>query len=103
MSWIDEAECTGYPYATFFPYIIDDDGAEWYDDGTIWEAYGDTSSFYDEARAICSTCPVRLECLEDAMETKERFGMRGGLTPIERRRIERKERRAKLKAKRAEL
>ena len=102
MSWTDEAECLGYKYEIFFPIIIDEDGEEWFDDGTIWEAYGDTSSFYDEARSICNVCPVKEECLEDAMISKERYGMRGGLTPIERRRIERKERRAKLKAKRAE-
>lgn len=102
MSWTDEAECTTYPYEIFYPDIIDDDGVEWVDDGTIWEAFGDTSEYYDEARAVCLSCPVRAECLVHALEQKERFGMWGGLTPIERRRIERKERRAKLKLKRAE-
>lgn len=103
MSWTDEALCLRYPHDIFFPNIIDDDGVEWWDDGTIWEAYGDTSSFYDEARTICVQCPARDECLDHALAEKERYGMWGGLTPIERRRIERKERRAKLKLKRAEL
>jgi hypothetical protein len=35
------------------------------------------------------------------LENKERWGMWGGLTPIERRRIERRERRQRLKNKRS--
>jgi len=101
MSWTDEAECRGYEHQIFYPIIIDNDGVEWFDDGTIWEAYGDTSHFYDEARSICQGCPVRLKCLAEAQLRKERFGMWGGLTPIERRRIERKERRQRLKEKRS--
>lgn len=101
MSWNDEAECTGEPNKTFYPDIVDDDGTEWFDDGTIWEAFGDTSQFYEEARRICNLCPVRTECLTHALDNKERYGMWGGLTPIERRRIERKERRLRLKQRRA--
>ena len=36
------------------------------------------------AREVCGRCPVRAECLADALETRERFGIRGGLTPEER-------------------
>lgn len=97
----EDAECKTRPISTFYPLIFDDDGEEWFDDGTIWEAYGDTSAFYDEARLICNACPLREECLAHALEEKERFGMWGGLTPIERRRIERNGRRQRLKDKRA--
>jgi len=101
MSWTDDAECYGQDPKTFHPDIFDEEGVEWFDDGTIWEAYGDTSHFYDEAREICGRCPVRERCLVEAQKRKERFGMWGGLTPIERRRIERKDRRQRLKEKRA--
>ena len=41
-----------------------------------------------EAKAICKDCPVRFECLEDALnEPQPWFGVRGGLTAKERRRI----------------
>lgn len=101
MIWQDEAECRGVDQELWFPVIIDDNGEEWFDDGTIWEAFGDTSEYYDEARTICARCPVREECLNHALAEKERFAMWGGLTPIERRRIERRERRQRLKDKRA--
>lgn len=101
MSWLDNGECYGRDQKLWYPDIIDEDGEEWIDDGTIWEAFGDTSSYYDRAREICSQCPVKDSCLAYALENKERLGMWGGLTPIERRRIERRERRQRLKEKRA--
>lgn len=104
MYWQERAACRGHASATgydpWFPNIIDEDGEEWIDDGTIWGAFGDTSHYYDEARTICNSCPVRKECLDHALENKERYGMWGGTTPIERRRVERAERRQRLKEKR---
>jgi hypothetical protein len=96
----DLAACRGTSSQIFFPDIIDDNGEEWIDDGTIWGAYGDTSHFYDEARAICAKCPIKAQCLAVALENKERYGMWGGTTPIERRRVERTERRQRLKERR---
>ena len=43
------------------------------------------------ARAVCSHCDVRLQCLEDALNNKEQFGIWGGTSERERRRL-RKER-----------
>lgn len=46
-----------------------------------------------EAVTFCERCPVRNECLEDALEweggasTKDRGGIWGGLTPMERARL----------------
>lgn len=37
------------------------------------------------AKAVCSRCPVRAECLEFAMRNYERFGIWGGHTAKERR------------------
>lgn len=37
------------------------------------------------AKAICMTCPVRLECLSWAVEARIGFGIFGGRTPRERR------------------
>lgn len=101
--WQNDALCKNYPASVFYPTILDDTAEDGNlpDDGTIWERYGDTSAFYDQARSVCLACPVREECLNHALDEKERWGMWGGLTPIERRRIERKDRRNRLKERRA--
>ncbi len=42
-----------------------------------------------EAKQVCRSCEVRAECLEYALENDERFGIWGGLSERERRRIKR--------------
>ena len=42
-----------------------------------------------EAKAICSTCPVKAECLKLAMDTYDSFGIFGGTTEGERRQMRR--------------
>jgi WhiB family redox-sensing transcriptional regulator len=42
-----------------------------------------------EAKRICSGCDVRAECLEYALAHDERFGIWGGLSERERRRLRR--------------
>ena len=42
-----------------------------------------------EAKKVCRGCEVRAECLEYALEHDERFGIWGGLSERERRRIKR--------------
>ncbi|HEX2274173.1 MAG TPA: WhiB family transcriptional regulator [Acidimicrobiales bacterium] len=54
----------------------------------------------EPARAICATCPVRMECLEFALSTRQEDGVWGGLTEIERRRLRRR-RQAAARAARA--
>jgi WhiB family transcriptional regulator, redox-sensing transcriptional regulator len=39
------------------------------------------------AKAICVRCPVRVECLEYALATRENHGIWGGLNEMERRAI----------------
>ena len=45
--------------------------------------------FYDparkaEAKLVCAGCPVRGDCLDDALTRREELGIWGGLTPTER-------------------
>lgn len=42
-----------------------------------------------EAKSVCATCQVRAECLEYALMNDERFGIWGGLSERERRRLRR--------------
>ena len=39
-----------------------------------------------KAKAVCSGCPVKFECLEEANEISEPFGGLGGLNEVERKR-----------------
>lgn len=53
--------------------------------------YADYGSVeYRQALVFCQGCPVRAECLSYAIETNEVWGIWGGATPAERRRIKRK-------------
>lgn len=38
-----------------------------------------------KAKAICGVCPVRIPCVEHALEIREPFGIWGGMTEVERR------------------
>ncbi len=42
-----------------------------------------------DAKRICASCQVRSECLEYALEHDERFGIWGGLSERERRKLRR--------------
>jgi WhiB family redox-sensing transcriptional regulator len=39
----------------------------------------------NRAKAVCLSCPVRTECLSDALDHKIEFGVWGGMTERERR------------------
>ena len=65
---------------------------------TVWALCAETDPeiFYPEkggstyaAKMICRGCVVRAECLEYALEHGERFGIWGGLSEQERRRLRR--------------
>ena len=66
--WKDRALCAETDPEAFFP-----------------EKGGSTR----EAKRICSGCEVRAECLEYALANDERFGIWGGLSERERRRLRR--------------
>lgn len=67
-------------------------GAVWQDSavcaqigGDIWHPERGTSM--KEAKGICADCPVRRQCLQHAIDHDERFGIWGGLSERERRRL----------------
>lgn len=64
--WMASGTCRSHPPATFFP-----------SDGVGVEV----------ARRICETCPVRMECLEYALEYRIDHGVWGGASERKRRRI----------------
>ena len=39
------------------------------------------------AKRVCAACPVRQECLEWALDRGEKFGIYGGLTSTQRRKV----------------
>jgi WhiB family redox-sensing transcriptional regulator len=43
-----------------------------------------------KAKMICSRCPVRLDCLAEALDAGAEFGVWGGMTERERRVLQRK-------------
>ena len=42
-----------------------------------------------EAKSVCRACPVQQECLEFALSNGEKFGIWGGMSERERRRVRR--------------
>ena len=68
-SWQEHALCAETDPEAFFP-----------------EKGGSTR----EAKKICTGCEVRGECLEYALQHDERFGIWGGLSERERRRLKRR-------------
>lgn len=51
--------------------------------------YGYDRADVDEAKAICAGCPVRHDCLDHALETREPHGVWGGKDEFERNRMRR--------------
>ena len=68
-AWMDDAACAEVTPDIFFP----EQGAP----------------PIAQVRAICESCPVRLACLEYAETEHIAWGVWGGLTPSERRRLRR--------------
>ena len=67
-SWQDYANCLGVDPDLFFP---------------------ERGASTREAKVVCRGCVVREECLEYAITHSEKFGIWGGLSERERRRIRR--------------
>jgi WhiB family transcriptional regulator, redox-sensing transcriptional regulator len=67
-SWQDFANCLGVDPDLFFP---------------------ERGASTKEAKAVCRGCTVRDDCLEYALANGEKFGIWGGLSERERRRLRR--------------
>ena len=68
LSWQDGANCKGANADLFFP---------------------ERGASTREAKEVCRGCVVREQCLEFALQNGEKFGIWGGLSERERRRIRR--------------
>jgi WhiB family redox-sensing transcriptional regulator len=66
--WQERANCLGVDPDLFFP---------------------ERGASTREAKAVCRGCEVRVECLEYALQHGEKFGIWGGLSERERRRVRR--------------
>lgn len=71
-TWRHLAACRGQPVAWWFPGspLTSEDIAG-----------------LRRAEALCAACPVTIECLCDALDNREAFGLWGGLTPKPRTRL----------------
>ena len=56
--------------------------------------FPDRGESLSPAKAICAECIVQVECLEYALDNRERFGVWGGTSERERRRLRRSRREA---------
>ena len=80
MTWHRQAACLSVDPELFFP------------NGST----GDHARQAAAAKRICMSCPVRVACLEFALESRQDFGVWGGLTEEERRSLRRsRQRRAR--------
>jgi WhiB family redox-sensing transcriptional regulator len=72
MDWRELAACRGYDPELFFPV------------GDTWEGKGNARRA-EVALAICADCPIREQCLADALERGDVWAILGGTLPEERR------------------
>lgn len=63
MRWTAQADCKGKPTVLFFP----PEGVK----------------VTNRAKAICRSCPVRLECINHALQADENHGMWGGFSSLQ--------------------
>jgi WhiB family redox-sensing transcriptional regulator len=84
-----------FPNARPYEPVISKDTA----DETVWQdrancATADPEIFYPEkggstfeAKKVCKACDVREECLQDALARDDRYGIYGGLSERQRRKL----------------
>ena len=79
--WLESANCAGTDPDTFFPEDVQASSVQ-------------RREREEAAKRICARCPVIVECLRDALKHERglvpggRFGISGGLNPLERREYE---------------
>lgn len=93
--WFVDPVRLGVPGVRQQPIEDDENPLAWQSDSLC--AQTDPEAFFPEkggstrdAKKICSSCEVRSRCLEYALENDERFGIWGGLSERERRKLRKK-------------
>lgn len=92
-NWFVDPVRLGVPGVRQASFDEDDDNPlAWQTDALC--AQTDPEAFFPEkggstrdAKKICTSCEVRTQCLEYALENDERFGIWGGLSERERRKL----------------
>lgn len=74
--WEAQAACNGMDPTLFF--------------GSDQESKAQKRFRVPRAKAVCSTCPVQAQCLDTALANDERFGIWGGRTYAERKKLRRR-------------
>ncbi|MGH3169119.1 MAG: WhiB family transcriptional regulator [Trebonia sp.] len=67
--WREAAACRSAEPELFFPV----------------SAVGQSAAEAERAKAVCARCPVRRECLQFALATRQAYGIWGGMSERERR------------------
>lgn len=75
-NWIKEAPCA-------LPVITDDS-----EEPRLIDFYSNSPEEKGRAKAICEDCPFKLQCLQKALDEKERWGIHGGADENELRRVQ---------------
>ena len=92
--WREEAACAGM-------YMLFDMDKRYYESQKEARAWENGTSFRDNGkgittamrraeeacRVICESCPVRVECLQDALDNGDEYTFRGGMTDRARRKL----------------
>ncbi len=85
LAWVSQRQCRGTDPNLFFPDGLTSDLS---DRSAHSLKYKDMRYAMEvAAKKVCAACPVRSECLEDALIIKDSWGVRGGKSAPERRRI----------------
>jgi WhiB family redox-sensing transcriptional regulator len=71
--WRERAACRGADPELFFPGRTDADGSK-----------------REYARQVCKACSVQPECLDYSLQAREKHGIWGGLTELERKPLRRR-------------
>ncbi len=108
VAWQCDAACKGLGPSVFFAAddFVDVDGKS-SDAGAVASTASarEPGAAYETelaaAREVCARCAVRIECLEFAILLREKQGVWGGLTPVERTKIIRARQRAAARRRRS--
>jgi len=94
-NWFVDPVDLGVPGVRREAESVEDTALSWQTDALC--AQTDPEAFFPEkggstrdAKRICTTCDVKSQCLEYALQNDERFGIWGGLSERERRKLKRR-------------